>query len=155
MLDAAVHHATFTLTRDFDAPAARLWGAFAREDLKSRWFGAHHDAVDIVERSFDFRPGGRERMVGHWKNGRVTDFQCQYHDILDGERIVYVYDMFVNHWKMSVSLATIEVEARGSGSRVTITEQGAFFGEEGAKNAAGREQGTAALLTMLGASLGD
>ena len=154
MTDAPVHHATFTITRDFDAPAERVWGAFASEDLKARWFGAHADAT-IAERVFDFRPGGRERAVGHWKNGTVTDFQCLYHDILDGVRIVYVYDMYVNHWKMSVSLATIEVEARGTGSRLTVTEQGAFFGEDGAKNATGRAQGTAWLMDLLGATLGD
>ena len=154
MRNATVHHATFTLTRDLDAAPERVWGAFAREDLKARWFGAH-DGVAIMERSFDFRPGGRERAVGHWKNGIVTDFQCQYHDIVDGVRILYVYDMCVSGWKMSVSLATIEVEARGSRTRLTITEQGAFFGEDGPKNAAGREQGTALLLDKLGATLND
>jgi len=150
-----VHHATFAITRDFEAPVARLWGAFARQDLKDRWFGAHGDAVVITERTFDFRPGGRETAVGHWKTGTVSNFQSTYHDIVEGQRIVYVYDMFVNDWKMSVSLATIEVEARGSGSRLTITEQGAFFGEEGAKHAAGRAQGTAQLMGMLGDSLVD
>ena len=67
-----VHHATFAITRDFEAPAARLWGAFARQDLKDRWFGAHGDAVVITERTFDFRPGGRETAVGHWKTGMVS-----------------------------------------------------------------------------------
>ena len=66
-----------------------------------------------------------------------------------------MYDMYVSGWKMSVSLATIEVEARGSRTRLTITEQGAFFGEDGAKNAAGREQETALLLDRLGATLND
>ncbi len=155
MNDAQVHHSTFTLTRDFQAPAERLWNAFAREDLKARWFGAQIADYTIVERSFDFRPGGRERVVGHWKSGMISDFQCQYHDILDGVRMVYVYDMFVSGWKMSVSLATVEVEARGAGSRLTITEQGAFFGGDGAKHAAGREEGTAKILEGLAASLAD
>lgn len=155
MSQQSVHHATFTITRDFEAPAARVWGAFAREDVKARWFGAHGDAVVITERIFDFRPGGRETAVGHWKTGMVSNFQATYHDIVEGQRIVYVYDMLVNDWKMSVSLATIEVEARGSGSRLTITEQGAFFGEDAAKNAAGRAQGTTQLMGMLGASLVD
>jgi uncharacterized protein YndB with AHSA1/START domain len=150
--DTTVHHATFTLTRDLDATPARVWGAFAKEDLKARWFGVNVHAT-IVERSFDFRPGGVERAVGHWKSGLVTDFQCRYHDIVEGARILYVYDMFVNGWKMSVSLATIQVEALGSKTRLTITEQGAFFGEDGKKNATGRELGTASLLDTLAESL--
>jgi uncharacterized protein YndB with AHSA1/START domain len=155
MSDTRVHHATFTLTRDLDAPAARVWGAFARQDLKARWLGAQHSDVAVFERSMDFRPGGRERVIGNWKSGLVTDFQCHYFDILEGARITYVYEMFVNGWKMSVSLATIQVEARGAATRLTITEQGAFFGDDGAKNAAGREQGTAGLLDILGANLDD
>lgn len=153
MSDHQVHHATFVLTRDFEAPAARVWAAFAREDLKSRWFGAQVSDYTVIERTFDFRPGGQERVAGRWNSGMVSDFRCQYHDIVDGVRIVYVYDMLVSGWKMSVSLATIEVEARGAGSRLTITEQGAFFGEDGARNASGREQGTAQLLELLRASL--
>jgi uncharacterized protein YndB with AHSA1/START domain len=154
MSDTTVHHATFTVVRDLDARPERVWGAFANEELKSRWFGVNVNAT-IVERSFDFRPGGGERAVGHWKGGLVTDFQCRYHDIVEGARILYVYDMFVNGWKMSVSLATIEVEAHGAGTRLTITEQGAFFGDDGAKHAKGRELGTGSLIDTLAETLND
>ena len=154
MPDLAVHHASFTLTRALDATPERVWGAFANEDLKARWFGVNVHAT-IVERCFDFRPGGSERAVGHWKSGMVTDFQCRYHDIVEGARILYVYDMFVNGWKMSVSLATIQVEAVGAKTQLTITEQGAFFGDDGAKHAKGRELGTASLIDTLAESLND
>lgn len=154
MPENTVHHATFTLTRDLDAAPERVWGAFANEDLKARWFGVNVNAT-LVERSFDFRPGGAERAVGHWKSGMVTDFQCRYHDIVEGARILYVYDMFVNGWKMSVSLATIQIEAAGAKTRLTITEQGAFFGDDGGKHAKGRELGTGSLMDALAASLDD
>ena len=146
MTDA--HHATFSITRELAAPPARVYGAFADIELKSRWFGNHPDCT-IAERTFDFRTGGRERAVGHWKGGRISDFQATYFDITDGKRIVYVYDMYVDHWKMSVSLATIEVEPNGTGSKLTVTEQGVFFGPEGEKNAAGRAQGTGWLMDAL------
>jgi uncharacterized protein YndB with AHSA1/START domain len=148
------HHSHFTLVRDLPSTPARVWGAFARQDLKRRWFGAN-DQLEIVRHDFDFRPGGEERMVGKWKSGMTSDFRCHYYDIVDGERITYAYEMVVSDWKMSVSLATIEVEAHGDGARLTITEQGVFYGGDGEKHAAGREKGTSDLLDGLAKSLAD
>jgi uncharacterized protein YndB with AHSA1/START domain len=148
-----VHHATFTLERDLPAAPARVFLAFADKDLKARWFRHPSGEQVVVERSFDFRPGGQERLVGAWPGGRTSDFQCRYYDIVPGERITYVYEMFTNGVKLSVSLATIEVHPRGTGTRLRVTEQGAFLREEGPADAASREEGTAALLDALAASL--
>ncbi len=139
------HHAHFTLVRDIPQPPARVWGAFADHELKKRWFGARSDLYDITEHTFDFRPGGEERQVGRWHSGMTSDFR--------GRRITYVYEMVVNDWKMSVSLATIEIEPHGDGTRLTVTEQGVFFGEDGAKNAAGRKKGTEGILDGIATSL--
>lgn len=149
----AAYHGRFTITRDLPKPPERVWGAFARHDLKKRWFGAASDLYDIVEHSFDFREGGSERQVGRWHSGMTSDFRCDYYDIVEGRRITYVYEMFVNDWKMSVSLATIEIEPHGDGTRLTITEQGVFYGDDGEKNAVGRERGTEGIVEMLAASL--
>jgi hypothetical protein len=53
--------------------------------------------------------------------------------------------------KISVSLATIEFEKTGAGTRLTVTEQGAFL--DGYDDAGSRERGTAALLDRLEESL--
>jgi hypothetical protein len=53
--------------------------------------------------------------------------------------------------KNSVSLATIELKPTQSGTKITVTEQGAFL--DGYEDCGSREQGTADLLTRLGASL--
>lgn len=155
MSETQVHHGTFTLVRDLDATPARVFNAFARDDLKRRWFGAHSPDYTMVERSFDFRPGGREHAVGQYKGGVRTEFQCQYYDIVEDARIVYVYEMIIDGWKMSVSMATIQVSAHGGLTRLTVTEQGVFFGENGARHAAGREEGTTLLLSILERTLGD
>ena len=52
--------------------------------------------------------------------------------------------------KLSVSLATVELEAAGAGTRLSITEQGAYL--DGLDDGS-RKRGTAFLLDRLGASL--
>jgi len=47
-----------------------------------------------------------------------------YFDIVQNRRIVYCYDMYVNDEKVSVSLATIEFEPAGKGTKLVLTEQG-------------------------------
>ncbi len=67
------------------------------------------------------------------------------------ERIVYAYAMQIDGTPISVSLATIEFKLAGSGTRLVITEQGAFL--DAFDDGGGREQGTRALLERLAASL--
>jgi uncharacterized protein YndB with AHSA1/START domain len=103
----------------------------------------------------DFRVGGRERARGRWTSGVVTDFQAHYLDIVPQRRIVYAYNMHVDEKKISVSLATIELEgiAVGSkaGTRMKVTEQGAFL--DGYDDAGSRERGTGSLMDALEKSL--
>jgi uncharacterized protein YndB with AHSA1/START domain len=83
---------------------------------------------------------------------RVSDFQATYHDIVQDKRIVYSYDMHVDDDKISVSLATIEFEPAGKGTKPILTEQGAFL--DGYEDAGSRERGTAGLLDVMDESLG-
>lgn len=147
----SVTHGMFCLERRYEAAPARVFAAFATEEGKQRWFSGANDAWDPVHREFDFRVGGKEALEGKWKVGRVTRFDATYYDIRDGERIVYVYEMTVDGTKISTSLATIEFEADGTGTRLKITEQGAFL--DGYDDAGSRETGTVALLERLRESL--
>jgi len=52
---------------------------------------------------------GRYRK-GRWKNGVVSTLDAVYHDIVPEARIVYSYAMHLNEAKISVSLATLELE---------------------------------------------
>jgi uncharacterized protein YndB with AHSA1/START domain len=99
----------------------------------------------------DVRPGGRERLKGRWTSGTVTTFDAIYLDVVPDTRLVYAYEMHMDERKISVSLATIEIEPAGSGTRLVLTEQGAFL--DGYDDAGSRERGTALLLDRLGAAL--
>ena len=54
-------------------------------------------------------------------------YTATFQDIVPNERIVTTYDMTADQKRISVSLATVEVKAEGKGTRLTLTEQGAYL----------------------------
>ena len=147
-----VDHASFTLERHYDAPVPLLYGAFADEKAKSRWFGGGSE-WDMQSRKFEFRVGGKEHLSGKWKSGMVSTFDATYLDIVPERRIIYAYDMHLDDRHISVSLATLQFTVDGAGSRLTITEQGAFL--DGYDDAGSREKGTRGLMERIADSLKD
>ena len=75
-------------------------------------------------------------------------YDALYQDIVDDERIVYSYEMTMNGRRISVSVATLEFLADGGGTRLILTEQGAYL--DGLDTNAARQQGTEELLDALG-----
>ena len=147
----SVVHATFHLERTYDAPVARVWAALTDEAAKQKWFGGPPGRWQLLERHMDVRVAGRERLKGHWEGGVVSTFDATYHDVVPNERLVYTYEMHLDDKKISVSLATMQLEAAGGKTTLKVTEQGAFL--DGYDDAGSREQGTSHLLDALGASL--
>lgn len=145
----SVEHGSFTIERVYDAPVAMVFEAWAGKDAKARWFVGPADWKAVI-REQDFRVGGRERVKGVFPNGRESDFQCEYRDIVPNERIVYVYDMYADGRKLSVSLAIVLFAKAGNGTRLSVTEHGAFHGYQ---DAGSREHGTGLLLEALGRAL--
>ena len=100
----------------------------------------------------DFRVGGRETNESGPKGGPWSAFVAIYQDIVPNERIIYTYEMTLDGKRISVSVSTIELKPEGNGTRLVLTEQGAYL--DGWDNPDQREQGTRDLLAALGASLG-
>jgi uncharacterized protein YndB with AHSA1/START domain len=151
MTKPSAQHATFTIRRDFDAPVALVFQAFADKIHKARWFKGPPEWKEEVRKQ-DFRVGGNDRLKGTWEGAgrpwRVSDFTATYFDIVPDTRIVYVYEMTMDGVKISTSLATVQFEASGKGARLTVTEQGAFL--DGYDDSGSREEGVGAQLDMLG-----
>jgi uncharacterized protein YndB with AHSA1/START domain len=146
---AAIHD-SFALERVYDAPPALVFHALTDKAAKARWF-AGGEGHTVVERDMDVRPGGRERVQGRWASGTVSTFDAVYFDVVRDRRLVYAYEMHIDDRKISVSLATLELQPAGDGTRLTLTEQGAFL--DGYEDAGSRAHGTGLLLDRLGASL--
>jgi uncharacterized protein YndB with AHSA1/START domain len=143
-------HASFSVERVFAATPTQVFRAFADKDAKARWF-AGGDGYALIERAMDVRPGGRERVSGRWASGMVSTFDAVYFDVVPDARLVYAYEMHLDDRKISVSLATVDIQPAGAGTRVVVTEQGVFL--DGYEDAGAREHGTGFLLDQLGASL--
>ena len=142
----------FTIERQFRQTPAQAFRAFADPELKRRWFGAPDSWTD-ADWELDFRVGGGEVSVGRDPHGALHEFRSRYHDIVDGERIVFAYDLRLDGRLLSVSLTTIEVRPDGDGTRLVFTEHGAFFDD--LEDPAEREHGTGLLLDGLAAFLGE
>ncbi|GGL89628.1 SRPBCC family protein [Nakamurella endophytica] len=140
-----VEHDTWTVQRDYPHPPDRVFAAWADPAVKVRWFDLS-GAPDPDYRS-DFRVGGRETFRTPADVRPIYTYDAQYRDIVDGRRIVTTYEMTVDGRRISVSVATVELDSTAGGTRLTYTEQGAYL--DGLDSAASRRTGTAAQLDRL------
>jgi uncharacterized protein YndB with AHSA1/START domain len=147
MTQRSTEHATFAIERNYDAAPARVFAAFADPVAKARWFGPSGE----VERTLDFAVGGRERFAVGGPDGPTYVYDARYEEIVPDTRIVYAYILDRDETRMSVSVATVEFEPAGTGTRLILTEQGVFL--DGADTPAEREHGTREMLEKLGTVL--
>jgi uncharacterized protein YndB with AHSA1/START domain len=150
MTKRSTDHATFSIERKFTASPAQVFAAWADIKAKARWFKGPAEWKDM-ERTLDFRVGGRERLVGIRPDGKVSSFDACYLDIVPDQRIIYSYEMHIDEARISVSLATVVLTPSSAGTRMTFTEQAVFL--DGFDDQGGRERGTRALLDNLDAAL--
>jgi uncharacterized protein YndB with AHSA1/START domain len=147
MSDRSVTHATFVIERTYPVDRSRVFKAWADPRAKALWFGGPEGAGDF---ELDFRVGGRETNRGT-VGGSVFLYDATYHDIVEDERIVYAYDMYMDDARISVSLGTIELSPDGDGTRLVYTEKGAYL--DGHDTPDQRQEGTEQLFDALGESL--
>src|SRR5262249_24916713 len=140
-------HGSFAIERNYRAPPARVFAAWADVETKAKWFIGPPGKWKLRRRELDFRPGGREVVEGEFRGGQETLFDARYHVIEPGERLVYAYDMHHAGIYLSVSLATVDFAPAGGGTRMLFIEQIAFVdGEDGTQS---RKTGTDAHFELL------
>ena len=141
-----VIHATFDLSRDYQAPVSRVFAAWADPAAKARWFGTPDGS-----HSLDFQVGGQEVNSGRHPEGGILTFASTYRDIVPDTRIVYTSTMHAGETLTTVSLTTVEFAPTDDGSRLHLTEQGTYL--DGHEEPAWRKQGTSDWLAALSADL--
>jgi uncharacterized protein YndB with AHSA1/START domain len=122
MRKRSTHPATFVIERYFAASPAEVFAAWADPKVKAGWF-LGSDELEESDHRLDFRIGGQESVRGGPPGGPVHVYNAVYRDIVPNERIVYTYDMHLDKWRISVSLATVELKLAKSGTRMIFTEQ--------------------------------
>jgi uncharacterized protein YndB with AHSA1/START domain len=146
MTERSVEHAGFTVERRYGAAPERVFAAWADPAGKARWF-AGPEEWQVGRHELDFREGGAEVASGGPKDGPVHHYRAIYWEIRPNERIVYTYELLIGEVRSSVSLVTVELERDGDGTRLTLTEHGAFF--DGLEDPGVRRGGTGSILEGL------
>ena len=149
MSERSTTHSTFVIERTYQASPERVFEAWSDPASKALWFGPPQKPQGA--HSLDFRVGGSEHLTVPNPDGATYSFDAVYQDIVPGQRIIYTYDMHRDEDRISVSVATVEIEGLDSGTRLTFTEQGVFL--DGLDTPAEREHGTGVLMDTLGAYL--
>ncbi|MEP7178489.1 MAG: SRPBCC family protein [Pseudonocardiales bacterium] len=151
MTAGSVTHGTFAIERSYAAPPQRVFAAWADPEAKRQWFVGPHDRASS-DHEMDFRVGGLEHVSGGPADGPTFSYDARYQDIVPAQRIVTTYEMHMDDARISVSVATVEFRPEGSGTRLVLTEQGAFL--DGHDTPEQRETGTRELLDALEKTLG-
>lgn len=125
------------ITREFDAPAAKVFAAHADPELFARWIGP--DAGTMTIDRFDCRTGGSFRYVHADADGEYGFNGC-FHEVRDAELIVQTFTF--EGMPDGVALETIRFEDLPDGrSRLTTTSLVDTFEGRDAWAASGMEVG--------------
>ena len=152
----ALAHGTFRIERRYDASPERVFRAWADPDAFRRWFVEAPGATVfdwVLEFHVGGRGGGRYRFGDHAVGFNDTRFL----DIVESRRIILSYvmgrELEDERRRDSASLATIELRPDGAGTHLVYTEQGAYFGDDGAAHIPLRQHGCTAMLENLAREL--
>lgn len=149
-----VHHASFSVERLYTSPRARVFSAFTDTESRRRWliesdgwtvhaFAPPAAVAPGAVESSKFSPPGADVVLTN---------DTTYLDVQEDERLIFAYAMTIDGAPLSASLSTVEFLDDGAGTRLVLTEQGAYTGED---DVAGREHGTRLLLEALAREIGE
>jgi uncharacterized protein YndB with AHSA1/START domain len=78
------------MTRVFDAPRELVFEAHTTAEHMSNWWGPRK--YEVVSAEYDFRPGGKWRIVHRGPDGDEHGFRGEFREIVPPERIVWTFE---------------------------------------------------------------
>ena len=150
MSESTVKHNTIVVERNFKASPRRVFAAWADPKAHDLWKfpGAEWELAQFEN---DFRVGGRERSCFGPKGDPKYCSVGSYLDIVPEARIVSVGTMHDDNTRISATLCTVELLAEGTGTRLVLTDQSAFF--DGRETPSERKSGWGQILDRLVAQM--
>ena len=125
------------ITREFDAPPAKVFRAHTDPDLFARWNGPRRHEMRVDH--FDCRTGGSYRYV-HARDGEEYGFHGCFHEVRPGEVIVQTFTF--EGMPDGVALERLTFEDLGGGrTRLVATSLVDSFADRDAFVASGMEDG--------------
>jgi uncharacterized protein YndB with AHSA1/START domain len=122
-------HSTVVLEREYDVPVARAFTAFSDQAERASW-DVPSDDWEVTEFVQEFRVGGR--LISRFgPKGRPHLYSAGFYlDIEPDRRIVSAGTMHDDDRSMTSTLCTVEFFPTKKGTRVVLTDQSAYFGQE-------------------------
>ena len=125
------------ITREFDAPVAKVFRAHTDADLLARWLGPR--GVPMTVQDFDCRTGGRYRYTHHTPAFEAR-FYGSFHEVVENERIVQTFTF--EGMPYGVALEKLTFTDLGDGrTRLVTTSLVDSFADRDAFVASGMESG--------------
>lgn len=150
MSERTVKHDTIIIERNFKASPVRVFAAWADPKAHGRWY-VPADDWELAEYENDFRVGGRQMSRFGPKGDPKYFSNGSYLDIVSDARLVSVGTMHDGDTRISATLCTVELFAEGTGTRLILTDQSAFF--DGRETPSDRQSGWGKMLDRLEARM--
>jgi uncharacterized protein YndB with AHSA1/START domain len=146
MEERSVAHDTIVVRRTYDASAERVYRAWTDRAELERWYVPGDERWTAKMLQHDFRVGGGKRFrFGPPDEVFLED--CHYVDIVPEHRICYAMTISRGDTRITVSMVTVELVARGQRCDVRVTDQLVIL--DGGDTAKDRERGWGETLDKL------
>jgi uncharacterized protein YndB with AHSA1/START domain len=126
------------ITREFDAPVAKVFRAHTDAELIKRWLGPRD--VDMTVDRWDCRTGGEYRFI-HSRDGEDYAFHGSFHEVRPEDGVIvqtFTFEGVPDH----VALERMELTDLGDGrTRLVATSLVESFASRDAFVASGMEEG--------------
>ena len=150
MNPVSTSHHTVVVKRTFDAPRAKVFGAWSDPKALVRWYVPGDTSWSSRIVAHDFRVGGT-KQIAFGPGGATFTEDCRYEDIVNGQRLCFSMTIAQDGKRITTSMVTVLFADRGKRTETTVTDQLVIL--DGGDTSADRERGWGETLDKLTALL--
>ena len=134
---------SLTLKRRYNAPPAKVYGAWTEPDKLTKWFGPA--GAETLEAETDARVGGRFHVLMRTADGELHGVSGIYREVVPAERLVFTWAWHSTPERESLVTITLKPDSAGT---LMIFHHAQFFDETARDN---HQRGWSSFLDKLDA----